>query len=80
MTVKQLFEATEALSKSVELLKGVCDHQKRVCHEDDWECSGCPFCDIDADIDNEESDGCIFEIVKDKHIKMLNAITELKVR
>ena len=80
MTVKQLFEATDALSKSAELLKGVCDHQKRVCPEDDWECNGCPFFDIDADIDNDESDCCIYDTVKGKYIKMLNAATELKVR
>lgn len=80
MTVKQLFEATDALSKSVELLKGVCDHQKRVCPEDDFECNGCPFYDIDSDIDIEEFDSCIFDVVKSKYIKMLNAATELKVR
>ena len=80
MTVKQLFDATEALSKSVELLKPICDHQKKVCPEDDWECSGCPFFDIDTDIDNEEFYACIFDIVKDKYQKMLNATTELKVR
>lgn len=80
MTVKQLFDAIEALSNSVELLKHICEHQKRVCPKDDWECSGCPFFDIDADIDNEEFDACIYDIVKDKYHKMLNATMELKVR
>ena len=75
MIAKQLFDATAALSKSVELLMPICEHSKNVCDETDWECEDCPF----GIITDRDDDGCIYEIVKRKKIFLLNAYIKLKV-